>query len=97
MQKSFDNPDPNDTTKQSVFYKNAKAKTNDPAAQQAVTNYDNALKKAKDVLADKNATKKDVEDARKRLKTLKQHFMPTNTLPIKPILVKLLRTTSAVI
>lgn len=67
VQKSFDNPDPNDTTKQSVFYKNAKAKTNDPAAQQAVTNYDNALKKAKDVLADKNATKKDVEDAKKAL------------------------------
>lgn len=67
VQKSFDNPDPNDATKQSVFYKNAKAKTNDPAAQQAVTNYDNALKKAKDVLADKNATKKDVEDAKKAL------------------------------
>lgn len=67
VQKSFDNPDPNDATKQSVFYKNAKAKTNDPAAQQVVTNYDNALKKAKDVLADKNATKKDVEDAKKAL------------------------------
>lgn len=67
VQKSFDNPDPNDATKQSVFYKNAKAKTNDSAAQQAVTNYDNALKKAKDVLADKNATKKDVEDAKKAL------------------------------
>lgn len=67
VQKSFDNPDPNDVTKQSVFYKNAKAKTNDSAAQQAVTNYDNALKKAKDVLADKNATKKDVEDAKKAL------------------------------
>lgn len=67
VQKSFDNPDPNDATKQSVLYKNAKAKTNDPAAQQVVTNYDNALKKAKDVLADKNATKKDVEDAKKAL------------------------------
>ena len=67
VQKSFDNPKPDDESKQSVFYKNAKAKTNDPAAQQAVTNYDNALKKAKDVLADKNATKKDVEDAKKAL------------------------------
>ena len=67
VQKSFDNPDPNDATKQSVFYKNAKAKTNDPAAQQVVTNYDNALKKAKDDHADKNATKKDVEDAKKAL------------------------------
>lgn len=67
VQKSFDNPKPGDDSKQSVFYKNAKNKTNDPAAQQAVTNYDNALKKAKDVLADKNATKKDVEDAKKAL------------------------------
>ena len=67
VQKSFDNPDPNDANKQSVFYKNAKNKTNDPAAQQAVKNYDDALKKAKDVLADKKATKKDVEDAKKAL------------------------------
>ena len=67
VQKSFDNPDPTKPDKQSVFYKNAKGKTNDPDAQQAVKNYDDALKKAKDVLADKNATKKDVEDAKKAL------------------------------
>ncbi|EPI45903.1 FIVAR domain-containing protein, partial [Gardnerella vaginalis] len=67
VQKSFDNPDPTKPDKQSVFYKNAKAKTNDPDAQQVVKNYDDALKKAKDVLADKNATKKDVEDAKKAL------------------------------
>ena len=67
VQKSFDNPDPTKPDKQSVFYKNAKAKTNDPYAQQVVKNYDDALKKAKDVLADKNATKKDVEDAKKAL------------------------------
>ncbi|RFT40332.1 peptidase, partial [Gardnerella vaginalis] len=67
VQKSFDNPDPNDDSKQSVFYKNAKNKTNDTAAQQAVKNYDDALKKAKDVLANDKATKKDVEDAKKAL------------------------------
>jgi|GEM_PF-981513 len=67
VQKSFDNPDPNDDSKQSVFYKNANNKTNDTAAQQAVKNYDDALKKAKDVLANDKATKKDVEDAKKAL------------------------------
>ena len=68
VQKSFDNPDTNDASKQSVFYKNAAAKKDsDPAAKKAVEDYDKALKKAKDVLADKNATKKDVEDAKKAL------------------------------
>ena len=68
VQKSFDNPDPNDASKQSVFYKNAAAKKDtDPAAKKAVEDYDKALKKAKEVLADKNATKKDVEDAKKAL------------------------------
>ena len=67
VQKSFDNPDPKDENKQSVFYKNAKNKTGDTAAQKAVKDYDDALKKAKQVLADKNATKKDVEDAKKAL------------------------------
>lgn len=67
VQKSFDNPDPTKPDKQSVFYKNAKNKTGDPAAQQAVQNYDDALKKAKEVLANDKATKKDVEDAKKAL------------------------------
>ena len=67
VQKTFDNPDPNDASKQSVFYKNAKNKTDDEAAKKAVEDYDKALQKAKDVLADKNATKKDVEDAKKAL------------------------------
>ena len=67
VKKSFDNPDSTKPEKQSVFYKNAKGMTNDPDAQQAVKNYDDALQKAKDVLADKNATKKDVEDAKKAL------------------------------
>ncbi|KXA18247.1 FIVAR domain-containing protein [Gardnerella vaginalis] len=67
VQKSFDNPDPNDATKQSVFYKNAKNKTNDPDAQQAVKNYDDALKEAKRVLGDKKATNADVKKAKKAL------------------------------
>lgn len=67
VKKSFDNPDPNDANKQSVFYKNAKAKTNDPDAQQVVKNYDDALKKAKEVLANDKATKADVEKAKKDL------------------------------
>ena len=67
VQKSFDNPDPNDATKQSVFYKNAKNKTNDPDAQQAVKNYDDALKEAKRVLGDKKATNADVKKAKEAL------------------------------
>lgn len=67
VQKTFDNPDPTKPDKQSVFYKNAKNKTGDPAAQQAVQNYDDALAKAKQVLANDKATKKDVEDAKKAL------------------------------
>lgn len=63
VQKSLDK-DPN---KHSVFYTNAKNKTGDTAAQQAVKNYDDALAKAKQVLADDKATKKDVEDAKKAL------------------------------
>lgn len=70
VQKSFDNPKPDDESKQSVFYKNAKAKAdndNDGAARDAINNYDQALAKAKQVLADDKATKKDVEDAKKAL------------------------------
>ncbi|RFD80261.1 peptidase [Gardnerella vaginalis] len=68
VQKSFDNPDPDNANgKKSVFYTNAKNKTGDTAAQKAVKDYDDALKKAKQVLADKNATKKDVEDAKSAL------------------------------
>ncbi len=75
VQKSFDNPKPDDESQQSVFYTNAKNKAKDSsaseadkqAAQKAIDDYDKALKKAKDVLADKKATKKDVEDAKKAL------------------------------
>ncbi|MFU0552886.1 peptidase, partial [Gardnerella vaginalis] len=68
VQKSFDNPKPDDKSKQSVFYKNAAAKKDtDPDAKKAVEDYDKALQKAKDVLGDKNATKADVEKAKKDL------------------------------
>ena len=68
VQKSFDNPDPNDANKQSVFYKNAAAKKDtDPDAKKAVEDYDKALAEAKRVLGDKNATKADVEKAKKDL------------------------------
>ena len=68
VQKSFDNPKPGDESKQSVFYKNAAAKKDtDPAAKKAVEDYDKALAKAKEVLANDKATKKDVEDAKKAL------------------------------
>ncbi|MFP1698067.1 peptidase, partial [Gardnerella greenwoodii] len=67
VQKTLDNPNPNDATKHSVFYTNAKAKTNDPDAQQAVKNYDDALAEAKRVLGDENATKADVDKAKKAL------------------------------
>ena len=69
VKKSFDNPKPGDESQQSVFYKNAKAMAdaNDGGALIAINNYDQALAKAKQVLADKNATKKDVEDAKKAL------------------------------
>ncbi len=63
VQKTLDN-DPN---KHSVFYTNAKNKTGDTAAQQAVKNYDDALAEAKRVLGDKNATKADVDKAKKAL------------------------------
>ena len=73
---SFDNPDPDktDPTKQSTFYKNALNKkdngANDQekqAAKTAVENYDNALKKARDVIADKNATQAQVDAAKEAL------------------------------
>ena len=64
VQKSLDK-DPNN---HSVFYKNAAAKKDtDPAAKKAVEDYDKALAEAKRVLGDKNATKADVEKAKKDL------------------------------
>lgn len=66
---SFDNPDKTDASKQSTFYKNAKAKAdgNDQAATTAVENYDNALQKAREVIADKNATQAQVNAAKDAL------------------------------
>lgn len=65
---SFDNPDTNDASKQSTFYKNAAAKKDtDPAAKTAVENYDNALQKAREVLKNDKATQAEVDDAKKKL------------------------------
>ncbi|MFP1691871.1 peptidase [Gardnerella vaginalis] len=75
VQKTLDNPDPNDSNKHSVFYTNAKNKTKDSsaseadkqAAQKAIDDYDKALNKAKDVLASDKSTKADVDNAKKAL------------------------------
>ena len=67
VQKTLDNPDPKDPNKHSVFYTNAKNKTNNEAAKKAVDDYDKALAEAKRVLGEKNATKADVEKAKKDL------------------------------
>lgn len=71
---SFDNPDKTDASKQSTFYKNALNKkdngANDQekqAAKTAVENYDNALQKAREVIADKNATQAQVDAAKDAL------------------------------
>lgn len=63
VQKTLDN----DSNKHSVFYTNAKNKTDDEAAKKAVEDYDKALAEAKRVLGDKNATKADVDKAKKDL------------------------------
>ena len=65
---SFDNPDPKDVSKQSTFYKNAKAKQNtDANAKAAVENYDNALQKARDVIKNDKATQAEVDAAKDAL------------------------------
>lgn len=66
---SFDNPDKTDASKQSTFYKNAKAKAdaNDYAATTAINNYDTALAKAREVLKNDKATQKEVNDAKDAL------------------------------
>ncbi|MGX7415180.1 YSIRK-type signal peptide-containing protein [Aerococcus christensenii] len=65
---TFDNPN-NDASKQSTFYKNAKAKAdaNDYAATTAINNYDNALAKAREVLKNDKATQKEVDAAKEAL------------------------------
>ena len=71
---TFDNPDKDDATKQSTFYKNALNKqtngANDQekqAAKTAVDNYNNALAKAREVLKNDKATQKEVDEAKQKL------------------------------
>lgn len=65
---TFDNPN-DDASKQSTFYKNAKARAdaNDHAAKTAVDNYNNALAKAREVLKNDKATQKEVDAAKDAL------------------------------
>ncbi|EPI42662.1 cysteine protease domain, YopT-type [Gardnerella vaginalis JCP8481A] len=71
---TFDNPDKDDADRQSTFYKNALNKqtngANDQekqAAKTAVENYDNALKKAREVLKNDKATQAEVDAAKDAL------------------------------
>ncbi|EIK75974.1 FIVAR domain-containing protein, partial [Gardnerella vaginalis] len=71
---TFDNPDKNDASKQSTFYKNALNKKDNGASEQekqaaktAVENYDNALQKARDVLKNDKATQAEVNAAKEAL------------------------------
>ncbi|MFU0549133.1 peptidase [Gardnerella piotii] len=71
---TFDNPDKDDASKQSTFYKNALNKKDNGASEQekqaaktAVENYDNALQKAREVLKNDKATQKEVDDAKDAL------------------------------
>ena len=71
---SFDNPVANDPSKQSTFYKNALNKQTNGASEQekqaaktAVENYDNALKKAREVLKNDKATQAEVDAAKEAL------------------------------
>ena len=71
VQQTFDNPDPNDATKQSTFYKNALGKQTNGSEEEkakaaaAIKAYDDALKEAKDLLEDKKgkATQAQVDAA----------------------------------
>lgn len=72
--QSFDNPDANDTSKQSVFYKNALNKKGSgaseqekQAAEQAIKNYDQALANARTILNNEKATQAQVDEAKTKL------------------------------
>lgn len=69
VQQSFDNPEPDNESKRSVFYKNAKTKAdnNDQDAKTAIDNYDQALQAAKDQLKNDKATQKQVDEALQKL------------------------------
>ena len=92
VQQTFDNPNPNDASKQSTFYKNALNKKNTGSEEEktkaaaAIKAYDDALKIAKDVLADANgkATQAQVDDAVTKLSQaedkLHEYFTDKNDL-----------------
>lgn len=69
IHQSFDNPEPDDESKRSVFYKNAKNKAdnNDTDAKTAIDNYDQALQAAKEQLKNDKATQKQVDEALQKL------------------------------
>ena len=69
IHQSFDNPEPDNESKRSVFYKNAKTKAdnNDQDAQTAIDNYDQALQAAKEQLKNDKATQKQVDEALQKL------------------------------
>ena len=74
--QSFDNPKPDDASKQSVFYKNAKNKKDNgasepekQAAAKAVQDYDDALAKAREVLNNEKATQAQVDEAKQKLES----------------------------
>lgn len=69
IHQSFDNPEPDNESKRSVFYKNAKTKAdnNDQDAQTAIDNYDQALQAAKEQFKNDKATQKQVDEALQKL------------------------------
>lgn len=69
IHQSFDNPEPDNESKRSVFYKNAKTKAdnNDQDAKTAIDNYDQALQAAKEQLKNDKATQKQVDEALQKL------------------------------
>ena len=74
VQQTFDNPEPDNVNgKKSTFYQNALNKQNNGSGEEktkaaaAIKAYDDALRIAKEVLASKDATQKQVEDAEQAL------------------------------
>ena len=74
VQQTFDNPEPDNVNgKKSTFYQNALNKQNNGSGKEktkaaaAIKAYDDALRIAKEVLASKDATQKQVEDAEQAL------------------------------
>ena len=72
--QSFDNPDKNDASKQSTFYKNALTKKasganeqEKQAAEKAINDYDQALDNARTILNNEKATQAQVDEAKQKL------------------------------